>query len=227
MPFNETWHPKHDHRSQNAERSKQPADPRRARPPHLPPRDQREADREHELRDPGGNVGADARAGCPLTQRKVESAPRKDRGHEGGHRRREDSTGGAKTSLRNQRAAREREELALARRDSGPQKTDPEREMLNDRTRSRNADAEDTAEHDFKKGENGHRQQGEAGEAVFKSVERPHLAAADLRCLNASRSFKARSKMSAGTICPRIVLARIAASCCHSGPVAFVTFSPC
>ncbi len=81
-------------------------------------------------------------------------------------------------SFRNQRAARQGEQLPLARRDGGAEKADPQRQMLNDRPRGRNADAEELAEQDFEDGEERHRRQREAGGSVFKNSEPAHHLAA-------------------------------------------------
>src|SRR5262249_21434801 len=130
-------------------------------------------------------------------------------------------------SVRDQRSAGQREQLPFARRDRRAEKADPQREVLDDGTRAGDADAEHAADQNLDERQEHHRQQRERGEGVFDERREPHFgAAAPLRWRNASRSLRAMSNTSGGTICPRIALARISPCAVHSAPSALVTFSP-
>src|SRR5712692_7079149 len=101
--------------------------------------------------------------------------------------------------------------------------------MLNERPGRGHADAEQPPDDDFENREDQHRQDGGCGGGILDRRERAdHLVRAPGDCcfLNSSRALVARSKISAGTISPRIVLASASASARHSGPLAFVMVRP-
>src|SRR4051794_9033963 len=102
--------------------------------------------------------------------------------------------------------------------------------MLHDRSRGRYAHAEGVAHDNLEEREGHHDRQGDAGDRILERGERSDHRAGPgwVFCfLNVSRALRARSKMSPGTISPRIVAASTSPSWRHSGPLAFVTVRPC
>ncbi len=176
-----------------------------------------------------GMLCADGRPRFALGEHELHGAPGEQAGDARGDGAGNDRRGASTATLRDERAGGEREQLVVARGNRRAKKRDPEDEMLNDGTGGGNADTEHAPRRNFQQGQHNHPRERSRGNQIFDEAERAaHRAApAALRCLNASRSFSARSKMSAGTMSPRIALARAFASVFHSGPSAFVTVSPC
>ena len=212
---------------------------------HEAQRDQRERDRQHELRDPRRDVGADRRCRprarsctiCQPPQARTVDAHAPNAAARMSAARRQPPGG-------NERAGGEREQLAVARGDRRAEEADPQREMLNDRTGAGNAEAERLRQKISSSGRttiassasdaNDPRWRSDTVPRQRRVVVNRELWLPRRRSLRggcvlrySSRSLTARSKMSGGTISPRIVFGEVRrAGCCHSGPVALVTVKP-
>src|SRR5262249_28220597 len=104
-------------------------------------------------------------------------------------------------------------------------KSNPQRQVLDERTGSGNAHAEQPSDDDFGNRQHDHGGKRKGSDAVFDRRENPtHFAGCCLRW--ASRAFRARSNMSFGTISPRIVAAGPSSPLREAAPAASVRVGP-
>ena len=162
----------------------------------------------------------------------LPAAPREDGAAHGAERGGEDVGGAAPRAGGNERAGGERQQLAVARRDRRAEKANPQREMLNDRTGAGDADGRTRAAttisasgsttitssaSDAMRLRSARQSSESSGQSQVvgrgglddRLIARCPRLMCFLLLRNSSRALTARSKMSGGTISPRIVFARL------------------
>ena len=141
--------------------------PRGSGPPDQPHRDDRERDRQNALGDPGRDSRANRGLRLALGRDHLRATPGEYQRHARRHRRGNDPRDPADAIAANEGAGRKREQLAVAGGDGGAEKSDPQREVLDDRPRAGHADAEQTPDADFENRQDDHRQQRQRAHQVL------------------------------------------------------------
>ena len=142
-------------------------------PPSQPHRDDAEGERQHQLEDPRRNPQRYLAAHLHFDRDDVDSGPGEQRRDCRAHRRGESLRHLPRRPLRNEGRGGQRDQLVLPRGEAGPQESDPQREVLDEGYRTRNAAGDDRPDDDLGQRQDRHRRQRAGGEQLFRPVEEP------------------------------------------------------
>ena len=142
-----------------------------AGPPPQPHRDDGEREGQHQLEGPRRNPERDLAAYLHLDDDHVDRRPGQQRGDGRAHGRGEPLRDLPRRPLRDEGGGGEGDQLVLACRKAGAQEADPQRQVLHERNRPRNAPGDDGADHDLGQRQQRHRRQRAGGEQLLGPVQ--------------------------------------------------------
>ena len=210
--------------------------------PHEPQRDEAEGDGEGQVGHPDRHAEGDFLRALLMDLKEPQAAEREDRRDHRADQRGGDRRDVPRQTFRQERAGREREQLAFPRRDGRADEADDERQMRREGRAAGDAGAEEPAQHDFRERQHHDADRGQRapedlprarsgparrggvdrrkGPSLFCGRARSSSTAVDAR--NAVRAPTAASKTSAGTMLPRCVASWLSAAA-RNAPRAFAS----